>query len=121
MRILLLKVTHLPFVALIWCYEELRPLLSRKDFSSAARMSPIAGRPFSASQIDIGRDRTDRVPTPRAALIPADLLATPSKVDPPSQAVVSTADIHADLLSLVQRLSTQVDALTSMVAGQQKD
>jgi hypothetical protein len=42
-------------------------------------------------------------------------------VDYSRQAFVSTAECNADLLSLVQRLSTQVDALTSMVAGQQKD
>jgi hypothetical protein len=34
---------------------------------------------------------------------------------------VNTAELNADLLCLVQKLSTQVDALTSMVAGQQKD
>lgn len=119
---MILKVTHLPFVAVIWAYEESRRLLSRKDLRLGARMPTHAGRPFSASQIDIGRDQgIHRAATLRPALIPANLLATPSKVDYSRQALVSTADSNADLLSLVQRLCTQVDALSSMVAGQQKD
>ena len=119
---MILKVTHLPFVALIWAYEESRRLVSRKDQAPGARMAPLAGRPFSASQIDIGRDRgTQKATNSHPALNPANLLATPLRVDSSKQAVTSTADSNADLVSLVQQLSTQVDALTSMVAGQQKD
>jgi hypothetical protein len=122
-RIVLLKVTHLPFVALIWAYEESRRLLSRKDLHSHhPRVSPLAGgRPFSASQIDIGRDRTHRAPILRTAPMAANLLASQYKVDYSRQGTASIAEGNADLLSLVQKLSTQVDALTSMVAGQQKD
>lgn len=117
---MILKATHLPFVALIWGYESLGSL-SHKDL--APKMSPLDGRPFSASQIDIGRDRGRVAPSsrPTTALIPANLLALPSRADTSKQAVISTAESNAELLSLVQRLSTQVDALTSMVAGQQKD
>ena len=119
---MMLKVTHAPFVAIIWGFEESRRLITQKDLTPGARMSSLAGRPFSASQTDIGRDRgAHKAPSSRPALIPANLLATPARVDTSKQAVTSTADSNADLLSLVQRLSTQVDALTSMVAGQQKD
>lgn len=121
-RIILLKATHLPFVALIWAYEECRRLLSRKNLLDRSKVPPLVGRPFSASQIDIGRDRIHRAPTSRPAPISANLLASPYKVDYSRQGTVSsTAEGNADLLSLVQKLSTQVDALTSMVAGQQKD
>lgn len=120
LRIILLKTTHLPFVALIWAYEESQRLLARKDFHPRPRVTPLVGRPFSASLIDIGGDRIHRASRP--APITANLLASSSKVDTSRQGThVSTAEVNADLLSLVQRLSTQVDALTSMVAGQQKD
>ena len=119
---MILKATHLPFVALIWAYEESRRLISHKD-PTPARMSPLTGRPFSASQISLGQDRGTRLaPSSRpAALNTTNLLATPSRADTSKQAVTSTAESNADLLSLIQRLSTQVDALTAMVAGQQKD
>jgi hypothetical protein len=113
----------LPFVAMIWGWEESQRLLSHNAPTPGARVSPLTPRPFSTSQVEIGRDRGTHLATaPRPALIPANLLAIPSKVDySKQQAVVSTADGNADLLSLVQKLSTQVDALTAMVAGQQKD
>lgn len=44
-----------------------------------------------------------------------------NRASPSTASATGTAEDVASLLSLVQKLSTQVDELTSMVAGQKKD
>ena len=126
-RIFLLKATHLPFVALIWAYEGGRSFVSNKVHTPPSMtLASSPARPLSAG----GQVRTSRnAAKPQAALRRSTLLAptTPirqinafSEVEHATTSTKSTAEV-ADLMTLVQKLSSQVEELTSMVAGQQKD
>ncbi|KAL4813426.1 hypothetical protein BDW67DRAFT_168226 [Aspergillus spinulosporus] len=54
-RIILLRATHLPCVALLWAYESSRRFLSRRDSLASARMTPKRlGRPTSTIQTRSG-------------------------------------------------------------------
>jgi len=119
-RILLLKATHVPFVALIWVYERFRRLVARRVQPRLAKMPHLSSRPRSASQASVQRDRsTMRSPTHSRAANDSTPMASRRITDTMDNSASSTAD--TDLVSLVQKLSAQVDSLTAMVAGQQKD
>ena len=77
------------------------------------------GRPLSACQAGPGNNRAASRPnlldptTPTREPHASNLFTATSPV--------ATAANVADLVELVQKLSSQVEELTSMVAGQQKD
>jgi hypothetical protein len=80
------------------------------------------GRPLSACQAGPGNNRAATRPNLLAPTTPtrehhASNLFT---VTSPGAPVATAANV-ADLVELVQKLSSQVEELTSMVAGQQKD
>lgn len=115
-RIITLKATHLPFVALIWAYENSRQIL-RHYAGAPAQGVPrevVSGQlPNSHLSLDPpghgpygGRERS--------------ALSRPNPLATPTRSALRTADA-SELLSLIEKLSSQVDALTAMVAGQQKD
>jgi len=120
-RILVLKVTHLPFVALIWAYERSRRLVSRQR--SPATTPHLLSQPFSASRSSLERDRNivKSLP-PRAALTETPRLASTELRDSTASKSASGGGVdNTDLMALVQKLSAQVDDLTAMIASQEKD
>lgn len=124
---MVLKATHLPFVAVIWAYEGSVRFMSRKLLSPPSTALPrSSGRPLSTCQASNGRSAQSSSalirPHPLAPTTPTkEPLAVPVHYITSAAAPPDTADNVADLLSLVQKLSSQVEELTSMVAGQQKD
>jgi hypothetical protein len=111
-RIYVLKATHLPFVALIWAYENLRTTISHAH-PTLSRAPHLTNKPMSFNLDGPPRDQKS-VTTKRA---PNETTAATT-----SKSALSTPTVdNADLVALVQKLSAQVDGLTAMVAGQQKD
>jgi hypothetical protein len=88
--------------------------------STALPKSP--GRPLSACQAGVGNIRAANRSTLLAPTTPTreTQASSPVNVTTPTNHVTTAANV-ADLASLVQKLSAQVEELTSMVAGQQKD
>jgi hypothetical protein len=122
-RIVVLKSTHLPFVAIIWAYENSRRFISQRVLpqpSTALPKSP--GRPLSACQAGVGHIRAASRSTLLAPTTPTrePQVSNLFNVTSPTNPAATTANV-ADLVGLVQKLSSQVEELTSMVAGQQKD
>ena len=114
-RIIVLKATHLPFVALIWAYEHSRQLLRSYAQTPAPSIpSMIMARPISNGQSNLDREGDSPHVADHSALNKGHPVATPTRT------ALSTTDA-SELVSMVQKLSSQVDALTAMVAGQQKD
>jgi len=128
-RIVLLKITHLPFVAIIWAYESSRRYMAQRVHSPpATTMSFSPDRPLSTGRTSLSRN-VSLHPSRLPALNNTSLVAPSSpstqrqsKGHGKSPAPASgTADPIADLMSLVEKLNAQVEELTSMVAGQDKD
>lgn len=125
-RIVVLKVTHLPFVAIIWAYEGSRRYVSHHVHSPPAMTMPFSPiQPFSASRTSLNRNVSRLPALNRTSLL---VTSTPSKerqsygdFSNERGAASGTADSVADLMAMVEKLSSQVEELTSMVAGQQKD
>ena len=126
-RIILLKSTHLPFVGLIWAYEN-----SRRFVSKRMRLPPpstrrfLPARPLTASQAGLSRNDL-WTPSASNGVIGLDPRsptkehqAQPSTILMPRSALPNV-DGGPELVALIQKLSSQVEELTSMVAGQQKD
>lgn len=120
-RILVLKVTHIPFVAVIWAYENSRRMVSRPR-PTMSKAPHLTSRPLSAGGLSLDGTARDllRTPTTRRALHETSPTATPDMAGSTMKSALSTAD-NSDLIALVQKLSAQVDGLTAMVAGQKKD
>lgn len=119
----MLKATHLPFVAIILAFEYGRRFIAQRAVVRPPAALPTSqGRPLSASQ---DRRGSIRAANRSSLLVPA----TPTRETQASSlfnltspaAPVATAANVADLVRLVQKLSSQVEELTSIVAGRQKD
>lgn len=119
-RIFVLKATHIPFVALIWAYENSRNMVSRPR-PSVSRAPHLTSRPISAGQhsLDGARDLVRSATIRRIPHEPSPS-PTPDKGRSTVKSALGSAE-NAELIALVQKLSVQVDGLTAMVAGQQKD
>ena len=116
----MLKATHFPFVALIWLYERSQRLILRSIRPPSAQVPLMKTRPFSAGHVSLERDREQgRSSLQRRALNRSSPMATRHEAEDFENSASRSAD--KDLLALVQKLSAQVDDLTSMIAGQQKD
>jgi hypothetical protein len=112
-RILVLKATHLPFVAIIWAYESSQQYV-RNARRAPALLSSGGGAPTPAAAG--GRKRFSALN--RSALL-AEHYATPSDNNP-RPPIAGSADSVADLMALVEKLSSQVDELTSIVTSQKE-
>lgn len=112
-RILVLKATHAPFVALIWIYEQGVQILANISASPVRR--PRASRPLSGHFTDGPRPALARTPTkpitPRASRTIFDRKER--------RLSVSSTNEISEMMSLIQALSAKVDDLAGMVAGQQ--
>jgi hypothetical protein len=114
-----LKATHFPFVAAIWAYENSRQFILPV---SSATVPKSPGRPLSACQAGPGRVRAANRPTPLAPNTdPTRETHTLNLFNATSAAPAASTATLADLVGLVQQLSSQVEELTSIVAGEQKD
>lgn len=115
----MLKITHLPFVALIWAYERARRLVSYGTQKPLAKLyrPQFAARPLSASQPSLDHDRAATKATNRTAATQANTISASGAVN---GSALSNAEMP-DLIALVQKLSDQVEALTAMVAEQKAD
>ncbi|KIW34011.1 uncharacterized protein PV07_00813 [Cladophialophora immunda] len=119
-RIFVLKATHVPFVALIWAYENSRTMISRAH-PTISRAPHLTSRPLSAGRLSLEGTRDFvKSPTTRRALNETSSTVTPDMAASTTKSALGTAD-SAELIALVQKLSEQVDGLTAMVAGQKKD
>ncbi|KAK5210857.1 hypothetical protein LTR47_001578 [Exophiala xenobiotica] len=119
-RIAMLKATHVPFLALIWAYEKSRRIVSHSH-PTMSKAPHLTSRPLSAGHFSLGGG-PDFVKSPmnRRTLQEATPTTTPDMTGSTMKSASGSAD-NADLIALVQKLSAQVDGLTAMVAGQQKD
>lgn len=128
MRIILLKVTHLPFVAIIMAYEASRRYVSRRN-SQSPPISTSRGNnvPFSAGQ--------GNFPTRNAPLHPAatrtnmqSLASGKGKISPgqrpeargpgPAPAGLERVGL-SEVFDEVERLRLQVDRVAATMAVQQ--
>jgi hypothetical protein len=106
-----LKATHLPFVAIIWAYES-----SQQYVRNARRAPPLlssgGGAPTPAAAG--GRKRYSALNRAQ----PLDYATLPD--NNPRPPIAGSADSVADLMALVEKLSSQVDELTSIVTSQKE-
>lgn len=117
-RILILKFTHAPFVAVIYVYESSRFFSSRRSHFPPASSSSMhltnggQARPLSAN---VSRFTALR-PAALAPSTPRQSQTLPGS----STSALSSADL-TEMLTLMQKLSAQVDELTTRVAGQSEN
>lgn len=114
-RVLLLRAVSIPFVALIWLYEGSRRLL----YGPAMPSTRIRSRPLSTKKPSYrlsyyGGERSASAPK---RLDPSSAHSTNGNA---SMSVSGMAD-DSELMSVIQKLSVQVEELTAMVAAQKTD
>lgn len=114
-RIFALKVTHLPIVALLWCYEGSRRLVSPGTHPPEYARPDTHPRPFTANSTATDRVRPQRRSTGKTDNRKVFHTSTAS-----SESALGAAE-DSDLLALVKKLSDQIDELTAMVASQKTD
>jgi hypothetical protein len=119
LRIFILKATHAPFVAIIFAYESSRLFSSHRSHFPPASSSSMhinyggQGRPLSGN---LGNRFTALKP----ALAPSAPQQSQHTLPGSAASALSTADM-AEMMALMQKLSSQVDELTTRVAGQSED
>ncbi|KAJ5762557.1 uncharacterized protein N7511_005939 [Penicillium nucicola] len=110
-RIILLRATHLPFVALIWAYESKWPLPRRRN----SRLPPISARAYRtyANEATVSRCQDPHHPSGR--IIETSL--GPGKERSVDQQAARESGIEqsqsqfTDLIDTIERLRAQVDAI----------
>lgn len=140
-RIMMLKVTHLPFVGIIWAYESSRLYKSQRVHSPPStthKMPGMAGHNSLPRGLGLKSPRLALNPRRELALNAASTSSSrerptraqahsPAPTDAPHRGRSSTAapelgseqpETLNDLLALVHKLSAQVEELTSLVQGQ---
>ncbi|ETN41937.1 uncharacterized protein HMPREF1541_03876 [Cyphellophora europaea CBS 101466] len=114
-RIVVLKATHAPLVALVWAFERSFQAWDRASSALAPKGPQPTMQPFvSPVGPDGVRGSTRSVPRPGSAKAAQQTSALQNTV----AASPTNAD-NSELLALVQTLSTKVDDLAAMIAGQQ--
>lgn len=113
-RIVVLKSTHAPFVAVIWVYERAVQMWTSAASALALRglhtpVSPLPGQTSSDGARHAAKPRMYRPVrggASRHASSPSDPTSTTTNAD------------NAELMALVQSLTAKVDDLAALVAGQ---
>lgn len=119
-RIFVLKATHLPFMAVIWTYEKSRRLVSHPH-PTLTKAPHFTTRPLSAGHFNFdGAQDSVRASTSRQAHPEPSPSRSPNLGGSTMKSASGVAE-SPEVLALIQKLSEQVDSLTAMVAGQQKD
>ena len=110
-RIMLLKVTHFPYVAAIWVFERASRYMSREDKSWIAKSEPrLHKRPFIASPINVPRKAK------QAALSSRSEASLAKMADADARPNASRTDEVSDLkqmMGMISKLSGQVTELTA--------
>ena len=119
-RIAMLKATHVPFLVMIWTYEKSMRMVSRAH-PTISKAPHLTSRPLSVGQFSLsGAQDFVKSPTSRRALHDTSPTRDPDVTGSTIKSASGSAE-NTELLALVHKLSAQVDGLTAMVAGQQKD
>jgi hypothetical protein len=113
-RILVLKATHLPFVAIIWAYENSQQYV-RNARRAPALLSSGGGAPTPAAAG--GRKRYSALNGAQPLERQHYATLPDNNPRPP---IAGSADSVADLMALIEKLSSQVDELTSIVTSQKE-
>ncbi len=141
-RIMILKATHAPFVAIIYAYESSRLFSSHRSHFPPAASSSMDSIMHSmhlnsgTARSRHGRPLSSNLGSRFTALKPALAPSTPQQssqqhqyqhqhqhqqnLSGSSSSALSTADA-TEILTMMQKLSSQVDELSMKVAGQSKD
>jgi hypothetical protein len=114
-RIVLLKATHAPFVAAIWCYEQLA--------DAHRRNSKVTS--FSGPQTPLPSKKPPRLAVNTPRLLMADsqaALNSPERVQQANRphTRVGQGEPDAQLKTLVLKLTRQVEQLTKVVSQLQE-
>jgi hypothetical protein len=109
-RIVLLKATHLPFVSAIWAFEQLTDTQNRN--------AQVAS--FSGPQTPTLPKKAVRLPVNSPRLLMAEAPSTLGRRPHKPQAPAGFTETDAQLKTLVLKLSTQVEELTTMVSQLQE-
>ncbi|KZF19398.1 hypothetical protein L228DRAFT_263732 [Xylona heveae TC161] len=123
-RIVVLKITHAPFVLAIWAYESAHRSLSGRMRSSSIKLGGARG-PSGGPAPSLKRSISASV-VPSTAATKRDLLAPrvvyPSRSAQQRPTSQQSSNVDAppeDLRVMVEKLSSQVSELASMLARQQ--
>lgn len=122
-RIVLLKITHSPFVAAIWVYEGIQERLYNQHRPRGSGVSSLGGPASSASLKRASYLRSQSYLTPRTLVASQASLPRAARAGRSSASVnqrPSTRNSNEPLEALVLKLSSQVEELTAMMAGQQE-
>ncbi|KAF6229053.1 hypothetical protein HO133_007167 [Letharia lupina] len=98
-RIVLLKITHAPYIAAIWVYEELYALRSRWQYSKSSQQRMRSAK----------RGIHTHMPTPRPDLMSRSEVSipkTPTSAKRPSALGLTDHDLAATLKTINERLAT---------------
>ena len=118
-RIIILKATHAPFVAIIYAYESSRLFSShRSHFPPASNSSMHIS--YGGQSRPLSGNLGSRFTALRPALAPSTPQRSHQTLPCSSTSALGTADM-AEMLTLMQKLSAQVEELTTRVAGQSED
>lgn len=128
-RIVLLRATHLPFVALIWAYESSRQYISRRGSYLPPMASARGSRlPLASSQVAFPFS-THQAPL-QTSTLPVDTLGArdqrrPANPDQQREArglgLGQTERVDmADMIDEVERLRAQVDRVAATMAVHQR-
>ena len=112
-RIVVTKATQLPSGALIWAYERGRRFIAPNRSLSASR----GGLAQSIARLSSALNQS----TPLAPTTSTKQRSQQTMCSASLTSASGSAENSADLTALIHRLSSQVEDLTPMVAGQQKD
>ncbi|PYH51862.1 uncharacterized protein BO96DRAFT_438539 [Aspergillus niger CBS 101883] len=129
-RIVLLRATHLPFVALIWAYESSRRYVSRgnSQFPPTATTTTASSRPTSSIQMGLPFS-THHAPLHASALEGRSWASSrPKERSNPGQHPEARGPTSgqagrgdtADMIDEVERLRTQVDRVAARMAFHQR-
>lgn len=124
---MLLKITHAPFVALIWSFESISDYLRKGDGRSSG--VPSLGAPAASilfQKSGFKASKSNPRPLVPAALNQASLVgatrASKSAAGMPTRPAAAVSnEVNEDLRSLVLKLTSKVEELTAMVAAQETD
>lgn len=115
-RIVVLKATHAPFVAVIWLYERSLQVWATAASAILAPRGPHTTTPPFPSHMGSSGGRIAFKPS---LARPALAKAGQQTSAPSNPRSISTTSDNAELLALVQSLSAKVDDLAALIAGQQ--
>lgn len=108
-RIVLLKATHLPFVAAIWCYEQIAD--ARKRDSKVVS--------FNGPQTPLPSKKPPRLAINTPRLLIADSQAAPNspgRLQQASRPQTRVGLTEPELKTMVLKLTAQVEQLTELVS-----